>query len=340
MPPLKTKQQRAEEQKVSNARERQIAKQYFQAGPSISNLYNAFMHWYNSVPFLGGQPETGNQYITGEPTILPGKSNNFDAKSIKSLQQALDEVPDDVFKLATGVEKSFFNGRQHTENMKNFFSQQWQRYIKKSTNVDITDSKTVQQQKQKLIKYLNSDKYKSRFDDVDEYKNMVANQQQAINNTRAYEYQQPVNGYMGYYDGNVMVESGLKDGGLMYPYLKSGVVGHEFGHAASDAGRNLPQSVIQHNKSIKPKLSQFGETNPNYYGSDDEIRTRFLNVVADAAEKGIPLDDVFIQPSFDSNWHDVKNAYERSSAIDYLNGFKQLLPVGLVGAGYGLYNSQ
>jgi len=69
---------------------------------------------------------------------------------------------------------------------------------------------------------------------------MVANQQQAINNTRAYEYQQPVNGYMGYYDGNVMVESGLKDGGLMYPYLKSGVVGHEFGHAASDAGRNLP----------------------------------------------------------------------------------------------------
>lgn len=67
MPPLKTKQQLAREQKDSNARERQIAKQYLQSGPSIQNLYNAFMHWYNSVPFLGGQPETGNVYITGAP---------------------------------------------------------------------------------------------------------------------------------------------------------------------------------------------------------------------------------------------------------------------------------
>lgn len=65
MPPLKSKQQLAKEQKASNARERQIAKQYLRNGPSIQNLYNAFIHWYNSVPFLGGQPESGNEYITG-----------------------------------------------------------------------------------------------------------------------------------------------------------------------------------------------------------------------------------------------------------------------------------
>lgn len=77
MPPLKTKQQRADEQKASNARERQIAKQYLQSQPSISNLYNAFVHWYNSVPFLGGQHETGNVYITGDvptPTMRNPKS--------------------------------------------------------------------------------------------------------------------------------------------------------------------------------------------------------------------------------------------------------------------------
>lgn len=77
MQPLKTKQQRADEQKTSNARERQIAKQYLQNGPSIQNLYNAFTHWYNSVPFLGGQHQTGNVYITGEvptPTMRNPKS--------------------------------------------------------------------------------------------------------------------------------------------------------------------------------------------------------------------------------------------------------------------------
>lgn len=88
MPPLKTKQQRAEEQKASNARERQIAKQYFQAGPSISNLYNAFMHWYNSVPFLGGQPETGNVYITGEAPNPAVRSPKSIIQPIKQISKA------------------------------------------------------------------------------------------------------------------------------------------------------------------------------------------------------------------------------------------------------------
>ena len=101
MPPLKTKQQLAKEQKTSNARERQIAKWYLQSGPSISNLYNAFMHWYNSVPFLGGQPETGNQYITGTPPAVgiknlekvtkvakvAGEINKAVSKGVKAVQK-------------------------------------------------------------------------------------------------------------------------------------------------------------------------------------------------------------------------------------------------------------
>lgn len=341
MPPLKTKQQRAKEQKASNARERQIAKQYLQSGPSIQNLYNAFTHWYNSVPFLGGQPETGNEYITGEPTILPGRIGKFNPKNINSLQQALDEVPDDIFKMATGVEKKFFQGRQHLDNMKKYFSQQWSRYIKQSTNTNITNSADVQRQKQKLNNYLNSNKYRQRFDNTTEYETAKTAQQAAINNTSAYEYQIPEQGHMGYYDGNVMVESGLKDEGWMYPRLKSGVIGHEFGHAASGVQeQNLSNAIKQHNRAIKPKLSSFGETNPKYYGSDDEIRTRFLNVAADANEMGIPLNDVFTTRPVDTNWYDVQNAYERSSAINYLNHFKQWVPPIIYGGmGYGLYNT-
>lgn len=86
MTPLKTKQQLAKEQKTSNVREREIAKQYLQSGPSIQNLYNAFTHWYNSVPFLGGQPETGNEYITGEAPN-PAKKLQTTANLIKFASQ-------------------------------------------------------------------------------------------------------------------------------------------------------------------------------------------------------------------------------------------------------------
>lgn len=102
MPPLKPKQQRAKEQKNSNARERQIAKKYLQAGPSIQNLYNAFMHWYNSVPFLGGQPETGNEYITGEapnPSMRDVKSIVRNIKQIKNVT-ARAKAMDNAFAVA------------------------------------------------------------------------------------------------------------------------------------------------------------------------------------------------------------------------------------------------
>lgn len=95
MPKLKSKQQRAKEQKVSNARERQIAKEYFRAGPSISNLYNAFVHWYNSVPFLGGYDESGNEYVTGE---APNPSMR-DAKSIANGAKTLDTLYENAVKL-------------------------------------------------------------------------------------------------------------------------------------------------------------------------------------------------------------------------------------------------
>lgn len=73
---LRGKQERADEAKSANAREKAIAEAYLNAGPNISNLANAAYHWYNSVPMLGGQDESGNIIITGEPPAVGIK--NFD----------------------------------------------------------------------------------------------------------------------------------------------------------------------------------------------------------------------------------------------------------------------
>lgn len=72
--PAVTKQRLAKINKQANARERNIAKAYLEAGPNIVNLAKAAYHWYNSVPWLGGKDENGNIYVTGEaPT--PGMRN-------------------------------------------------------------------------------------------------------------------------------------------------------------------------------------------------------------------------------------------------------------------------
>lgn len=102
MQPLKTKQQRADEQKTSNARERQIAKQYLQNGPSIQNLYNAFTHWYNSVPFLGGQPETGNVYITGTPPAVGIKN----LEKVYKVAKVAGELNKAISKRVTGMQNN------------------------------------------------------------------------------------------------------------------------------------------------------------------------------------------------------------------------------------------
>lgn len=102
MPPLKTKQQLAKEQKASNARERQIAKQYLQSGPSIQNLYNAFTHWYNSIPFLGGQPETGNVYITGTPPAVGIKN----LEKVYKVAKVAGELNKAISKRVTGMQNN------------------------------------------------------------------------------------------------------------------------------------------------------------------------------------------------------------------------------------------
>ena len=70
------KRERANAAKAANTRERNIAKQYLNSDPSIGNLARAAYHWYNSVPMLGGQDESGNIIITGEPPSVGIK--NFD----------------------------------------------------------------------------------------------------------------------------------------------------------------------------------------------------------------------------------------------------------------------
>ena len=125
MPPLKYKQQLAKARKASNARELQIAKQYFQAGPSISNLYNAFMHWYNSVPVLGGQPEDGNLYITGEAPN-PGMRNPKDivqtAKSVVNIGNAIkrnSKILQKLTKIAKSKSSNAIQPRNNTNILEN-----------------------------------------------------------------------------------------------------------------------------------------------------------------------------------------------------------------------------
>ena len=68
------RRERANAAKAANARERNIAQQYLNVGPSIGNLARAAYHWYNSVPWLGGKNENGNIIITGEAPS-PGMRN-------------------------------------------------------------------------------------------------------------------------------------------------------------------------------------------------------------------------------------------------------------------------
>lgn len=68
------KRERANAAKTANARERNIAKHYLNAGPNIINLARAAYHWYNSVPWLGGQNENGLILQTGEAPV-PGIRN-------------------------------------------------------------------------------------------------------------------------------------------------------------------------------------------------------------------------------------------------------------------------
>lgn len=61
MEPWNKEQIRAQ-QKAANKRERQIAGAYFQEAPIPSNLYNAFIHWYNSIPFYDKYVSKKNVY--------------------------------------------------------------------------------------------------------------------------------------------------------------------------------------------------------------------------------------------------------------------------------------
>lgn len=82
------KRERANAAKAANARERNIAQQYLNAGPSIGNLAHAAYHWYNSVPWLGGENESGLIISKGDvPT--PGMRNpKAIIKGIKTITKA------------------------------------------------------------------------------------------------------------------------------------------------------------------------------------------------------------------------------------------------------------
>lgn len=91
------KRERASAAKAANARERNIAQQYLNAGPSIGNLAHAAYHWYNSVPWLGGENESGLIISKGDvPT--PGMRNPKDIVNTASYIKRFVTNPENLVK--------------------------------------------------------------------------------------------------------------------------------------------------------------------------------------------------------------------------------------------------
>ena len=82
------KRERANAAKAANARERNIAKNYLNTGPNITNIVRAAYHWYNSVPWLGGQNKNGLIIIKGDVPTPGMKSPKSIVQSIKTITKA------------------------------------------------------------------------------------------------------------------------------------------------------------------------------------------------------------------------------------------------------------
>lgn len=78
-----TKQQRIDRAKQNNQREAQIARNYFSQTPSIGNLARGVYHWWNSVPALGGQNESGVQEynVASNPIVAAASPTKFNPKT-------------------------------------------------------------------------------------------------------------------------------------------------------------------------------------------------------------------------------------------------------------------
>ena len=78
-----TKQQRIDRAKQNNQREAQIARNYFSQAPSIGNLARGIYHWWNSIPALGGQNESGVQEynVASNPIVAASSPGGGIAKT-------------------------------------------------------------------------------------------------------------------------------------------------------------------------------------------------------------------------------------------------------------------
>ena len=78
-----TKQQRIDRAKQNNQREAQIARNYFSQTPSIRNLARGVYHWWNSIPALGGQNESGVQEynVASNPIVAAASPGGGIAKT-------------------------------------------------------------------------------------------------------------------------------------------------------------------------------------------------------------------------------------------------------------------
>lgn len=120
------RRERANVAKAANARERNIAQQYLNAGPNIGNLARAVYHWYNSVPMLGGQDEQGNIVITGDAPS-PGMRSTKDAiktaKTIRQLTNNIKNISEDELDAVASIHKikTFLQGKGYRKRLENYY---------------------------------------------------------------------------------------------------------------------------------------------------------------------------------------------------------------------------
>lgn len=75
-----TKQQRINAAKKANQKEAQTSEYYFSQPTSAGNVARGVYHWYNSVPELGGQNESGIQELSAENIL--GGFTRFNPKNL------------------------------------------------------------------------------------------------------------------------------------------------------------------------------------------------------------------------------------------------------------------
>lgn len=310
------RRERANAAKAANARERNIAQQYLNAGPSIGNLARAAYHWWNSVPMLGGQDESGNILIKGD-----APSPSYKASALKTIGEGIEH-----FKNASD--------KGHVVNQANKM-------------LDFINSAKY---RARLYRFFERAGHNSN----DAYRKANLSALSQSNRIKTAKVRLADDGTITDVDGNLYATSnGLYEPSTHTITLERGSLhkttpAHEMWHA-SDKG-----SPIFDNASYAMRVKRFpGETEEEYakrlkyYGDIVEQRPRVMNTLRRMDKEGYDINnlsnddiEVFFDRPIESQWKDTQSLldnYEWEDIPRALRNFKNVaIPIIATGVGYGV----